>query len=71
MSIKSTVYAKTRKSTTGAGTYTSGWIMKSELLALANGDSNEAVGFNVKQVKTDKFEGAIIELNSFKLKPKA
>lgn len=75
LSIKESVFAKTRTSTKGnGGTYDSGFTKLSDLKAMLQAAENaglDAVGMQPKQVSTAKFKGTIIEIVPFKLKPKA
>ncbi len=69
MSLKSTVFAKQRASSSG-GTYASGWMLKSELRAMIDSSDADAIGFTPKEVSSDKFKGTVIEITPFKLKAK-
>lgn len=69
MRISEQCFAKNRPSKNG-GTYTSGWIMLSQLENLVNAAKNaglDAVGMNPVARKTAKFDGMVIEITPFKL----
>ena len=73
MKISEQCFAKNRPGKNG-GTFTSGWMMLSQLEHLINTAKNaglDAVGMNPVTRKTAKFDGTVIEITPFKLSAKA
>lgn len=74
LSIKESVFAKTRTSSKGTGTYDSGFVTLEALQAVLTAAKNaglDAVGMSPKQIQSPKgWKGTIIEIVPFKLKAK-
>ena len=74
LNLKETVFLKQRQGKKAGETYESGWMLSSSLRSLldvADKAGLNAVGFgNIRDVKTTKFTGKVIELSPFALSAK-